>query len=115
VPYGTLAVCDKLPVIFNPPSSAKIAMLLNSDKLSVYMSFINRIFQVWYYIFGFIVGITLFYFGKSRISMGISSIRISDQYTAHFMNVGLLYIQISLLILIALTIGITYSLTKSKK
>ena len=77
------------------------------------MSFINKILQVWYYVFGFIVGITLFYFGKSRISMGISS--TTDQYTAHFMNVGLLYIQISLLILITLTIGITYSLTKSRK
>jgi hypothetical protein len=79
------------------------------------MTFINKLLKVWYYFIGFIVGIILFYFGKSRISMGISSIRISDQYTAHFMNVGLLYIQISLLILIALTIGITYSLTKSKK
>ena len=77
------------------------------------MSFINKIFQVWYYILGFIAGIILFYFGKSRISMGISS--TTDQYTAHFMNVGLLYIQLSLLILIVLTIGITYSLTSSKK
>ena len=90
-------------------------MLLNSNILSPNMSFIKKIFQVWHYVFGIIVGITLFYVGKSRISMGISSIRISDQYTAHFMNVGLLYIQISLLILIAITIAITYSLTKSKK
>lgn len=79
------------------------------------MEFINKIFQNWYYFFGFIVGISLFFFGKLRISGGISSIRVSDQYTAHYMSVGLLYVQISLLILIALAIGITYSLTKSKK
>jgi hypothetical protein len=79
------------------------------------MSIINKIFQVWYYFFGFILGILIFCIGKSRISSGISSIRISDPYNAHFMNAGLLYVQISLLILIALTIGITYSLTKSSK
>ncbi|MCK4650226.1 hypothetical protein KAT36_03250 [Candidatus Pacearchaeota archaeon] len=79
------------------------------------MSLINKILHVWYYFFGFVVGIILFYLGKSRISMGISSIRISDPYTSHFMNVGLLYVQISLLVLIALTIGFTYSLAKYKK
>ena len=79
------------------------------------MSVINKILKVWYYIFGLIIGIILFYLGTSRISMGISSIRISDPYTSHFMNVGLLYIQISLLILIALAVIITFSLAKYKK
>ena len=79
------------------------------------MSIINTILKVWPYIFGLLFGITLFYFGISRISIGISSLRITDTYTAHFANVGLLYVQISLLILIALTIGITYSLAKHKK
>jgi hypothetical protein len=79
------------------------------------MLVINKILKIWYYIFGLIIGIILFYFGISRISMGISSVRINDTYTAHFMDVGLLYIQISLLILIALAIKITSSLTKYKK
>ena len=79
------------------------------------MSIINKILKVWYYILGLIVGITLFYLGTSRISMGINSVKISDPYVAHFMNVGLMYVQISVLILIALTIVITYSLTKYKK
>jgi len=79
------------------------------------MSFIKKILQTWHYILGFIVGIIIFYLGTTRISLGISGLRISDPYTAHFMNTGLLYINIGLLILIALAIGITYSLTKSKK
>jgi uncharacterized membrane protein len=76
---------------------------------------INKILKVWWSIFGLIVGIFLFYAGVSRISTGINSIRISDYYMAHFMNVGLMYIQLSLLIFIAFAIIITYSLTKKKK
>jgi uncharacterized membrane protein len=76
---------------------------------------INKILKVWWSIFGLIVGISLFYFGVSRISTGINSISISDYYTAHFMNVGLMYIQLALLILIVFAIMITYSLTKKQR
>ena len=89
------------------------------------MSVINKISKVRYYVSGLSVGlilfyaVILFYTGTSRISMGIHSVRIVDQYTAHFMNVGLMYVQTSLLILIALTIAltiiITYFLAKYKK
>jgi len=75
---------------------------------------INKILKIWWGVFGLIVGVSLFYVGISRISMGINSIRISDYYTAHFMNVGLMYIQLALLILIAFAIMITYSLTKKQ-
>ncbi|MBI2666129.1 hypothetical protein HYX13_00805 [Candidatus Woesearchaeota archaeon] len=63
-------------------------------------------------IFGVFVGIVLIIVGWNRISMGISSIRISDAYTAHFMNVGLLYLFLALIILIFLAIKITYSFKK---
>jgi len=75
---------------------------------------INKILKVWWSIFGLIVGIFLFYFGVLRISIGINYIGISDYYMAHFMNVGLMYIQLALLILIAFAIIITYSLTKKQ-
>ena len=65
--------------------------------------------------FGSWVGISLFYMGASRISMGINSIRTSDYYTSHFMNVGLMYIYFALLILIIFAVRITYSLTKKGK
>jgi hypothetical protein len=65
-----------------------------------------------YDIFSVFVGIVLFIIGRNRISMGISSIRISDAYTAHFMNVGLLYIFLAFLILILLAIKITYTFNK---
>jgi len=74
------------------------------------MSVINKLFKVWHYILGFFIGLILFFFGKSRISMGISAIRLSDAYTSHFMNVGLLYLQIGVLLLIAFSIFITLSL-----
>lgn len=77
------------------------------------VSFIDKVFQAWYYILGFLAGIMLFYFGKSRISLGISSIRVSDPYTAHFMSKGLLYLQLSLLILVVVSISITMILAKS--
>jgi len=63
-------------------------------------------------IFGLILGISLLGFGLFRVSMGINSIRLSDSFTAHFMNVGLMYIYLGLLILIISTIVITYSLIK---
>lgn len=77
------------------------------------MSVLNNILKVWHYIFGLIVGVTVFYVGTSRVSMGIGY--VTDSSTAHFMNVGLLYIKISLLIIIGFTIMITYSLAKHKK
>ncbi|HLC32581.1 MAG TPA: hypothetical protein VJJ82_02030 [Candidatus Nanoarchaeia archaeon] len=77
------------------------------------MSVIDTILKVWHYVFGLMVGVTLFYLGTSRISMGIKS--VEDAYTVHFMNVGLLYVQISLLILIAIAVSITHSLTKTTK
>jgi len=83
-------------------------------KMSV-MDIVDKILKVWWYVFGWIVGITLFCAGVLRISTCIYFIRLSDPYTAHFMNVGLLYILISLCILIALAIITTYSLAKYKK
>lgn len=79
------------------------------------MSITNRVLKIWHYIFGAIFGVILFYLGLSRISTGIRSIRATDAYTAHFMNVGLIYIYLSLLILIFLTIIITHSLTTHKE
>lgn len=76
------------------------------------MSIIKKISQNTHYILGIIFGISLFFIGKFRISTGLNS--ISDPNLIHYTNTGLLYIQISLLILVALAVGITYSLTKSK-
>ena len=79
------------------------------------MSVMNNIWKVCPYLFGLVFGISLFIFGIFRISMGISSVRMTDAYTAHVMNVGLLYVNISLLILIAITVMITYSLVKHEE
>ncbi|MBR9683669.1 hypothetical protein GOV03_03965 [Candidatus Woesearchaeota archaeon] len=62
--------------------------------------------------FGAFIGIVLFIVGAFRISTGISSIRISDAYTAHFMNVGLLYLSLAFIIIIIFAIKITHSLNK---
>ena len=78
------------------------------------MRILDKILKVWYCVFGLMVGIILFYVGRERVLSGIYSVRIFDSYTAHYMSVGLMYIQISLLIIIALTIVITYSLTRKK-
>lgn len=75
-------------------------------------SLVNKILKIWYCIFGLVVGLSLFYFGNSRVSMGIAF--VEDPYVAHSMSVGLMYIQISLLILLALAVVITYSLIKNK-
>jgi len=72
---------------------------------------ILRKLKLWDFL-GAFAGIVVFYAGISRISMGVSSIRISDYYTSHFMNVGVMYVYISVLILIAFTIKITYSMSK---
>jgi hypothetical protein len=76
---------------------------------------LDKVLGVSPYIIGLFFGVILFYIGKTRISSGISTLRISDSYTSHYMNVGLLYVQISTLILIFIAIGITYSLMKKNK
>jgi len=73
---------------------------------------VRKIFNNIGSILGLLAGAIIFYTGISRISTGINSIRLSDSYVAHFMNVGIIYIYISLLILLAFTIKITYSLGK---
>lgn len=78
------------------------------------MSVIDKILKVWYYIFGLLIAIILIYVGMIRISMGINFIRISDPFTAHFMNVGLLYLQIGMFLLVGLAIILTYTLTRHK-
>jgi len=79
------------------------------------LSLLNKIFAIWYLFFFLLVGIILFYFGTLRISMGINTIRLSDPFTSHFIDVGLLYIQLSLIFLLVITIAITYLLTKRRK
>ena len=79
------------------------------------MAFTNRISSFYGYIFGFLASIILFYLGASRISTGITSVRITEPVIAHFMNTGLLYIQISLLFFIGLTVVIIWSFVKYKK
>ncbi len=66
------------------------------------------------YFFPFFVGITVFYIGTVRISSGIDSIRITDTFTANYMDPGLMYIQIGLLILIGVTFGLTRSIMGDK-
>lgn len=73
----------------------------------------NKLLKFGKVILGLVVSLSLFYFGTSRISMGISSVK--DPYIADFMSVGLMYTQISLLILIALVIFAMYSLVKHGK
>lgn len=64
---------------------------------------------------GFLAGISLFFMGMVRINSGINSIGISNNFLVHSMNTGVLYIYISVLVLIGITIKITYSLTKNQK
>ena len=79
------------------------------------MSVIKKILANWYYIYGLFFGLTLFFIGILRINAGRRSILLSDYATASYMGKGILYVELSLIILIMLTIGITYSLTKNKK
>ena len=80
-------------------------------------SLINKVLKVWYYLFGLIVGITLFYVGLIRIESGIEILRALGEdfhFFVHYVEVGVLYIKISLLILIVLAVAITYSLANKK-
>ncbi len=56
----------------------------------------------WYYILGLVIGVLFSLFGIMRISISMTTIR--DPYTVHFMNLGLLYLQISLLIFVVLIV-----------
>lgn len=80
--------------------------------MNINMSVIKKILANWYYIIGLLIGLDLFYTGITRISLSRSLIIISDPEVAHFMGVGILYVELSLIILIVFTIGITLSLTK---
>ena len=72
----------------------------------------SKLSKVWPYTIGVIIGIALFCAGYFRILLGILSLRVSDPYTAHYMNGGLFYILFSLFILVAVATGISHSLTK---
>ena len=63
-------------------------------------------------ILGLLPAVIVFFAGLFRVSSSISSIRISDPATAHYMGVGVLYIQISVLVIVGLVALITYILTK---
>ena len=63
-------------------------------------------------ILGLLPAIIVLFVGLNRVSSGISTIRISDSATAQFMSVGVLYIQISVLVIVGLVALITYILTK---
>ena len=75
----------------------------------------KKLLKNWYYILGLLFGLSLFYTGISRISSGIRELRLSDQYAGHYANVGVLYVQLGLILMITLAVLITYSLTKHKK
>ena len=79
------------------------------------MSVIKKILANWYYIFALLFGLDLFFTGIGRINAGRSFILLSDYATASYMGKGILYVELSLIILIVFTIGITLSLTEKKK
>jgi len=75
-------------------------------KMKKFMSVLSGSYA---YIFGLIFALIAFWFGMSRINFGIRFIRTvsSDYELAHFMNVGVLYISLSVLFIIYFVFVIT--------